>query len=159
MEEAHQRLSASLGRHPTEPELATELGMELRELQSLLSEIDGLEVGSLRIQSSRDGKEEDLCEYLPNDPQETPLLLCLRSEMKALLTQAIQSLPEKERQVLALYYFEELTMKEVGAVMGIGESRVSQIHSVAVVRLRAQLSELTNVHGSSSTRAKAASGV
>ncbi len=159
LEEAHQRLSASLGRHPTEPELATELGMELRELQSLLSEIDGLEVGSLRIQSSRDGKEEDLCEYLPNDPQETPLLLCLRSEMKALLTQAIQSLPEKERQVLALYYFEELTMKEVGAVMGIGESRVSQIHSVAVVRLRAQLSELTNVHGSSSTRAKAASGV
>ena len=62
--------------------------------------------------------------------------------MKELLTRAIEELPEKERQVLALYYYEELTMKEVGAVMGVGESRVSQIHSMAVVRLRARLAEL-----------------
>ena len=96
------------------------------------------------MQSPRDGKEEDLCEYLPNDADETPLILCLRSEMKGLLARAIEELPEKERQVLALYYYEELTMKEVGAVLGVGESRVSQIHSMAVVRLRARLSELTN---------------
>ena len=63
--------------------------------------------------------------------------------MKELLARAIADLPEKERQVLALYYYEELTMKEVGAVLGVGESRVSQIHSMAVVRLRARLSELT----------------
>jgi len=56
-------------------------------------------------------------------------------------------LPEKERQVLALYYFEELTMKEVGAVLRIGESRVSQIHSLAVVRLRARLEELMGARG------------
>lgn len=143
LEEAHNKLRLELGRTPTEPELAAELGMDLRGLQLLLGEIDGLEIGSLRVASPRDGKEEDLCEYLPDDPEETPLLLCLRSEMKELLTRAIAELPEKERQVLSLYYFDELTMKEVGAVLGVGESRVSQIHSMAVVRLRARMSELT----------------
>src|SRR5277367_5589411 len=143
LEEAHNKLRSELGRNPSEPEVATELGMDLRGLQLLLGEIDGLEVGSLRIQSPRDGREEDLCEYLPDDPKETPLMLCLRSEMKELLARAIQELPEKERQVLALYYYEELTMKEVGAALGVGESRVSQIHSMAVVRLRARMAEMT----------------
>ena len=142
LEEAHNKLRAALGRNPSEPELAAELGMDLRGLQLLLGEIDGLEVGSLRTESPRDGREEDLSESLADDSEETPLFLCLRSEMRELLTRAIAELPEKERQVLALYYYEELTMKEVGAVLGVGESRVSQIHSMAVVRLRARLSEL-----------------
>jgi len=64
------------------------------------------------------------------------------TEMKELLTRAVAELPEKQQQVLSLYYFEELTMKEVGVVLGIGESRVSQIHSLAVVRLRARLEDL-----------------
>src|SRR5579864_3768159 len=84
--------------------------------------------------------------YLPNAPEDTPFFLCLRSEMKQLLTRVIAELPEKERQVLALYYYEELTMKEVGSAMGIGESRVSQIHTIAVIRLRARLQELMAVH-------------
>ena len=83
--------------------------------------------------------------YLPNAPEDTPFFLCLRSEMKQLLTRVIGELPEKERQVLALYYYEELTMKEVGSAMGIGESRVSQIHTMAVIRLRARLQELMAV--------------
>jgi RNA polymerase sigma factor FliA len=156
LEEAHNKLRSSLGRNPTEPELAAELEMDLHGLQMLLGEINGLEVGSLQVQSPRDGKEEDLCEYLPNDADETPLILCLRSEMKGLLARAIEDLPEKERQVLALYYYEELTMKEVGAVLGVGESRVSQIHSMAVVRLRARLSELTNGHSEPENSARAA---
>jgi RNA polymerase sigma factor for flagellar operon FliA len=69
----------------------------------------------------------------------------------------IAELPEKEQQVLALYYFEELTMKEVGAVIGIGESRVSQIHSLAVVRLRARLEELMNT-GEGMARAASSGG-
>ncbi|MGA9042956.1 MAG: FliA/WhiG family RNA polymerase sigma factor [Terriglobales bacterium] len=156
LEEAHNKLRSELGRNPTEPELAAELEMDLHGLQTLLGEINGLEVGSLRVQSPRDGKEEDLCEYLPNDADETPLILCLRSEMKGLLARAIEELPEKERQVLALYYYEELTMKEVGAVLGVGESRVSQIHSMAVVRLRARLSELTNTPTEPENSARAA---
>jgi len=143
LEEAHNKLRSELGRSPSEPELAAEVGLDLHALQTLLSQIDGLEVGSFRVLSPRDGKEEDLCEYLADDPEQTPLLRCLRSEMKQLLVRAIEELPEKERQVLALYYFEELTMKEVGSVLGVGESRVSQIHSMAVVRLRARLAEMT----------------
>ena len=158
LEEANNSLRSALGRNPSESELAAELGIDLHGLQMLLGEIDGLEVGSLRVQSPRDGKEEDLCEYLPDDPEKTPLLLCLRSEMKDLLTRAIEELPEKERQVLALYYYEELTMKEVGAVLGVGESRVSQIHSMAVVRLRARLAELTAVRAQPECAAGAVSG-
>ena len=158
VEEAHNKLRSELGRNPAEPELAAELGMELRALQLLLGEIDGLEVGSLRVESPRDGREEDLCEFLPDDPEETPLFLCLRSEMKELLAKAIAELPEKERQVLALYYYEELTMKEVGAVLGVGESRVSQIHSMAVLRLRARLSELSHAGRAPERAAGAASG-
>jgi RNA polymerase sigma factor for flagellar operon FliA len=142
VEEAERKLSLDLSRAPTEMEVAAELHLELREFQQLLTELDGLEVGSLHLESPWDGKEEDLCDYLPNAPEDTPFFRCMRSEMKGLLARAVADLPEKEQQVLALYYFEELTMKEVGAVLGIGESRVSQIHSLAVVRLRGRLEEL-----------------
>jgi RNA polymerase sigma factor FliA len=158
LEEAHHQLRSSLGRNPSEPELAAEVGMDLRGLQLLLGEISGLEVGSLRVESSRDGQEEDLCQYLPDDSEETPLFLCLRSEMKQQLARAIAELPEKERQVLALYYYEELTMKEVGTILGIGESRVSQIHSMAVIRMRARLSELDNDGRSAERSSGATSG-
>lgn len=157
LEEAHNKLRSELGRNPSEPELAIELGIDLRGLQLLLGEIDGLEVGSLRVASPRDGKEEDLSDRLPDHPDETPLLLCLRSEMKGLLAKAIADLPEKERRVLALYYYEELTMKEVGVVLGVGESRISQIHSMALVRLRARLSE-TSGSGHPPRTAGAAAG-
>ncbi len=136
-------LSGRLGRAPNENEIAREMGIHLHELQSLLAELDGLELGSLHIESPRDGKEENLTDYLPSKTEETPFFQCLRSEMKHLLEQAISELPEKEQRVLALYYYEELTMKEVGTALGIGESRVSQIHSLAMVRLRARLNFLT----------------
>ena len=144
VEEAQRKLSLELSRAPTEMEVAAELHLELREFQQLLTELDGLEVGSLHLESPWDGKDEDLCDYLPNAPEDTPFFRCMRSEMKELLARAVADLPAKEQQVLALYYFEELTMKEVGAVLGIGESRVSQIHSLAVVRLRARMAELTS---------------
>ncbi|HLW89258.1 MAG TPA: FliA/WhiG family RNA polymerase sigma factor [Terriglobales bacterium] len=147
IEEAHRTLSLTLSRAPSESEMAVELGLELKQFQQLLGELDGLEVGSLRVESPWDGKEEDLCDYLPNAPEDTPFVRCLRSEMKDLLARVIAELPEKEQQVLSLYYFEELTMKEVGAVLGIGESRVSQVHSLAVVRLRARMEQLMNASG------------
>jgi RNA polymerase sigma factor FliA len=136
-------LSGKLGRAPDENEIAREMGIELRELQSLLAELDGLELGSLRVESPRDGKEEDLSDYVPSKPEETPFFLCLRAETKHLLDQAISELPDKEQRVLALYYYEEFTMKEVGVALGIGESRVSQIHSLAMIHLRARLTFLT----------------
>jgi RNA polymerase sigma factor for flagellar operon FliA len=142
VEQTYSQLSGKLGRAPNESELAKDLGLELRELQSLLAELDGLELGSLRVESPRDGKQEDLTERVSGSPDETPFFFCLRSEMKHLLTQAIGELAEKEQRVLSLYYYEELTMKEVGEVLGIGESRVSQIHSLAMVRLRVRLTAM-----------------
>ncbi len=151
----YNQLSGRLGRAPNENEIANEMGIDLHELQSLLAELDGLELGSLRVESSRDGKEEDLTDHLPSKHEETPFFQCLRSEMKHLLEQAISELPEKEQRVLALYYYEELTMKEVGVALGIGESRVSQIHSLAMVRLRARLNFL-NAATPPAARGKAA---
>jgi len=139
VEEAYNHLCGVLGHAPTENEIARELGLDLSELQSLLAELDGLELGSLRVESPHDGREEDVLEHVNLGSEETPFLACLRSEQKHLLSNAIKELPEKERKVLSLYYFDELTMKEVGAVLGIGESRVSQIHSLAMIRLRARL--------------------
>ncbi|MGE5111449.1 MAG: sigma-70 family RNA polymerase sigma factor [Acidobacteriaceae bacterium] len=142
IEEASARLGAKLGRSATEAEIAAELGMDLEEFQQTLGELDGLDLGSLQVESPSDGETEDLCEYLPGDPESSPYYLCLKSEMKTALAQAITELGEKEQQVLSLYYFEELTMKEVGAALGVGESRVSQIHSMALVRMRTRLQEL-----------------
>ncbi len=136
-------LSGKLGCAPNENEIAQEMGINLAELQALLAELDGLELGSLRVESPRDGKEENLTDHIPSKPEDTPFFQCLRSEMKHLLTAAISELPEKEQRVLALYYYEELTMKEVGVALGIGESRVSQIHSLAMTRLRARLNFLS----------------
>ncbi len=155
VDSAYAELTAKLGRAPSENEIAHEMGIDLSELQSLLAELDGLELGSLRVESPRDGKEEDITDYLPSKPEDTPFCECLRAEMKHLLAEAISELPEKEQRVLALYYYEELTMKEVGTVLGIGESRVSQIHSLAMVRLRARLNFL-NVPAQPGARGKAA---
>ena len=139
METTMQKLQTELGHSATEPELAEAMGMTLEDFQHLLDEIRGLEVGSLQIESLEDGRETDLGETIPGPANQDPLSLCLEGERKQILANAIAQLPEREQQVLALYYQEELTMKEVGAVLGVGESRVSQIHSVAVARLRASL--------------------
>jgi RNA polymerase sigma factor for flagellar operon FliA len=143
VEEAHDKLRLDLGRHASEPELAGEMNITLAALQKLLSEISLLEIGSLWRVSPDGGKDEDLCESLPNERDESPLAQFLNSEMRELLARATSELPEKERHVLVLYYFEELSMKEVGMVLGIGESRVSQIHSIALLRLRTRMMELT----------------
>jgi RNA polymerase sigma factor for flagellar operon FliA len=155
VEEACNQLASRLGRAPSESEIAREMNLDLRELQSLLAELDGLELGSLRVESPRDGRDEDLSESLPGAPDENPFSACLRSETRQLLMAAIAELPEKERQVLSLYYYDELTMKEVGAVLGVGESRVSQIHSLAMVRLRARLNSALTT-GAVAMRAQAA---
>lgn len=139
IEEATARVSAKVGRSATDAEIAEELEMGLDEFQQVIAELDGLDLGSLHVESPNDGHEDDLCEYLPGDPEQSPYFLCLRSEIKQRLAGAISALTEKEQQVLSLYYYEELTMKEVGAVLGIGESRVSQIHTLAMLRLRSSL--------------------
>lgn len=140
VEEAIRRLTAQCGRPPSETDVARELGLSLEDYQQLLGELKGLEIGTLHAERSEDSGEEELS-YLPGDPEEDPLFRCLRGEMRERLSAAIDGLPERERLVVTLYYYEEMTMKEIGLALGVVESRISQIHSSAVVHLRAALAD------------------
>jgi len=132
-----QKLQTELGRTASESELAKALGLSLAEFQALIHEIRGLEIGSLQCEINEDGQEADLAQNIPGPEDEDPLTLCEKGEMNERLRKAVAKLPEREQQVLMLYYQQELTMREVGELMGVGESRVSQIHSLAVRHLRA----------------------
>ncbi len=140
IESAVQKLSHELGRMPQDAEIACEIGCTLAEYQALLTDLKGLELGSLTVESHEEGSpDEDLCASLALDEEDTPYHHCLQSEMRALLASSIETLSEREQQVLSLYYFEELTMKEIGSLLGVVESRISQVHSAAVLKLRAQM--------------------
>lgn len=141
IEQAMRELTARLGRSPSEQEIATELQMDLGDYQQLLGELKGLEIGTLHLERSEDSGEEELA-YVPNRPEDDPLFRCLQGEMRQRLADAIGDLPERERLVMTLYYYEELTMKEIGLTLGVVESRVSQIHASAVLRLRSMLTDL-----------------
>jgi len=138
IEDTNRELAAELRRAPSEPELAARMGFPLEEFQRLLGDLRGLDLGSLQAQSEESGGD-DAGAAVASRTEEDPFQITLRAEMRKLLTQAIDELDEKERQVLGLYYLEELTMKEVGVILGIGESRVSQIHTAALIRLRSRL--------------------
>jgi FliA/WhiG family RNA polymerase sigma factor len=141
VEEAIRTVTQKIGHAPSEQEIANEMKLTLPEYQQLLGELKGLEIGSLHIERSEDSGDEELA-YIPGSPEDDPLFRCLKGEMKQRLVDAIDELPEKERMVLTLYYYEELTMKEIGLTLGVVESRVSQIHSSAVLRLRGSLAGL-----------------
>ena len=138
VEEATWLLTQKLRRTPTEPEVAKEMGVSLAEYQQLLGELKRLNIGSLDMERSDDSGDAEL-EYIAGQDQDDPLFRCLQGETKQRLADAIEELPEKERLVITLYYYEELTMREIGVALGVVESRISQVHSAAVVHLRAIL--------------------
>jgi len=137
IKEAHSEIASELGRAPSEAEIAAKLGMQLSEFQQLLGDLRGLDLGSLQDHPD-DANDEDSAPVAQR-AEEDPFQVTFRAEMRGLLAQAIEELEKKEQQVLGLYYVEELTMKEVGRILDIGESRVSQIHSAALIRLRSRL--------------------
>jgi RNA polymerase sigma factor for flagellar operon FliA len=141
VEEGVRVLTARLGRAPGEGEVAAELGLSLDDYQQLLGELKGLEIGTLHLERNEDSGEEELA-YVPGRPDEDPLFCCLRGELEERLMDAIGHLPERERLVMTLYYYEEMTMREIGLALGVVESRVSQVHASAVVHLRAVLKDL-----------------
>jgi RNA polymerase sigma factor for flagellar operon FliA len=141
VEEAIRVLTARLGHAPNEAEVAEEMGLSLEEYQQLLGDLKGLEIGTLHMERNEDSGEEELA-YIPGRPEDDPLFRCLRGELEDRLTGAIQNLPDRERLVMSLYYYEEMTMREIGLALGVVESRVSQMHASAVVHLRAALKDL-----------------
>jgi RNA polymerase sigma factor for flagellar operon FliA len=138
LESAYQRLEQKLGREVDDKEIAQELGIELEQVYRTkqMSSISFISLEELGV-SSRDEKEK-LMNFLANN-EDDALNLTKIKELKEALVGAIKQLPEKERLVISLYYLDELTMKETGKVLGITESRVSQIHSQAIVHLRSKL--------------------
>ncbi len=123
LEEASARLQTRLGRMATQTELAAEMGLTLRRFYTLTRDLHGLEWSSQE----------------PAEVQTADESFSLKLERQQSLAQAVGQLPESERRTLALYYFQELTMTEVGHRLGVGESRVSQIHSSALAHLRTLL--------------------
>jgi len=136
LEEAMATFQARLGRVPTDSEIAAELQMKLIDLQRLLRDLDGLEVEELPgfVMDGEPARRD-----VSNRSDDDPFSIAVRSEMTRLLMNAIAGLSERVRQVLALHHFKDLPMKAVGSALGIGKSRVSQIHSTALLHLRAQL--------------------
>jgi RNA polymerase sigma factor for flagellar operon FliA len=153
VDEAGRRLTQRLGRDPLQQEVAAEMGLTLKQLQHLLGELSSLEMGSLHAESD-DASLQDMDRFA-SASEEDPLFLCLQGETRQHLANAIETLPEKERLVLTLYYYEELTMNEIGLILGVVESRVSQIRSSAVGRLRSAFG-LVSVPGKRPSRARTA---
>jgi len=131
-------LQSRLGREPEETEIAEEIGLSLEKYQKVVSEIRGLSVSSMCVSNPTDETETEI--QAPAAPEDDPFYQCSRSELRNIIANALATLSEKERKVVALYYYEERNMRDIGASVGVVESRVSQLHSQALEKLRSRLS-------------------
>ena len=142
LERANVRLEGRLLRAPSDDELAAELGIKVDELHDALLEISRSTIVALdELWSSQDGggDQVSLLETVADLEAPDPQAVFDTLERRQQISQAILALPERERLVIALYYYEELTLREIGEVLGVTESRVSQMHAKAALRLRSKL--------------------
>lgn len=141
LERAYQRLERELERHPTEDEVARELSLSRDEYHQYLDDVKSVSLVSLeelaQFHNSLDRK--NLYNLYQQSKSVSPFTALTSKKMKNVILEAINSLPEKQKLVLSLYYYEELNLKEIGQVLAVTESRVSQLHSSAIVRLKMKL--------------------
>ena len=139
-----QKLQNKLGRRPEDDEVAEEMGVSLDELFTTLNETKSMPILSLEDLgiAKESGEQQSLLDCLAGKNDVDPQMHIRLVELKEIISKAIDTLPEKERLMISLYYYEELTMKEIGEVLEVTESRVSQIHSKAVFRLRNKLKSI-----------------
>ena len=144
LEETVAALEGRLGRAATDQEVADALHISLEEYHQLLSDVQATTVLSLEEGWSQQNEEDGLRvrETVADPTSEDPEERLAHQELLDELAQALARLPERERLVITLYYYEGLTLKEIGKVLGVSESRISQIHTKAVIRLRAHLSSV-----------------
>ena len=148
LEDVYGRLEQRLGRTPTEEEIAREMNISLEEFYQDLDEVRS--INFLSVDGLIDATQEEkgrLMDLLADDGEKDPLELLGLSELREAVAEAIDELPERQRLVLTLYYYEELTMKEIAHVLGVTESRVSQIHTQAIIGLRAKLKRRLGEYG------------
>ncbi|MFN7650799.1 MAG: sigma-70 family RNA polymerase sigma factor [Acidobacteriota bacterium] len=131
-------LEQRLQRAPSEDEIATELNLSMQEYHEWLIDVRGINLGSLEG-SGNDEEGRDLLRFVSDNEENWPSRLLERSELERLLAEAIERMPYVERTVLSLYYHEELTLREIAKVVKLHESRVSQLKSQAILRLRSNL--------------------
>jgi RNA polymerase sigma factor for flagellar operon FliA len=144
VEKAYSALEARLHRTPTEPEVAEELGIGLDELHTIFSQVSFVNVIALDELLNVGGERGDklsLVDTLEDTKAEDPVQAFETEETKYLLARAINTLPEREKIVVTLYYYEGLTLAEIGQVLGVTESRICQMHTKAVLQLRAKLND------------------
>ncbi|MGH7256842.1 MAG: sigma-70 family RNA polymerase sigma factor [Nitrospiraceae bacterium] len=139
LQKTYSELLNRHGRPPTDEEVAVELKMSLPELDDFLTRSRGAIVVSLDDLGVQDPDGHKIVSMLTDTSQPDPLATLVNDRERKVLGSAIQELPEKERLVLTFYYFEELTMKEIGNLLKVTESRVCQIHSKAILHLKARL--------------------
>ncbi|MCA3238241.1 MAG: RNA polymerase sigma factor FliA [Curvibacter sp.] len=138
IEGALTRLEHRLGRSPTESEIAAELGMALTEYQSLLSKVKGTQLVYLEDMSGEEGDDGFLDRHMV-DNEADPMQMLRNQRLRGALVQAIKNLPEREQYIMSMYYEQDMNLKEIAAVLGITESRVCQLHSQSIARLRAKM--------------------
>ena len=141
LERAYGEVEQRLGRSASEEEVADSLGLQLDKFHELLNQVRGISLVNLEeIRGGGDGERTGTFADVVEDVHaENPLAALKLSEMKHIVADTIATLPEKERLVISLYYYEDLNMKEIGSILGITESRVCQIHTKSVLRLRSKL--------------------
>jgi RNA polymerase sigma factor for flagellar operon FliA len=145
LERAYGEVEQRLGRSANDDEVADSLGLQLDKFHELLNQVRGISLVNLeeiRGTNSDGDRAGTFADIIEDVNSENPFASLKLSEMKQVIAQTIQALPEKERLVISLYYYEDLNMKEIGGILGITESRVCQIHTKAVLRLRAKLKSL-----------------
>jgi len=141
IETAYIELENQLKRVPSDQEVAERMGITLKEFQDILAKLSYTSVVSfeeLWVGGDREDGQSAIG-TIRDDTADDPVAVFESAEIKDILAQAIERLPEREKTVIALYYYEGLTLKEIGQVLGVTESRVSQLHTKAVLRLRAKL--------------------
>lgn len=140
IERAFARLEADLHRSPTDEELAAELGMEVGELQDVVNQIALTGVAALdEMLAGERGESTSLGDTITTDLVPGPTDVLEEEETRQLLGRSINGMPEREKLVLTLYYYENLTLAEIGGALGVTESRVCQIHTKAVLHLKSRM--------------------
>ncbi|HEY7003405.1 MAG TPA: RNA polymerase sigma factor WhiG [Gaiellaceae bacterium] len=150
IERAISDLESRLTRAPTDEEIATKLGISEEEFQDSLLEISRSSIAALDELWASPGSSGDavaLIDTLEDPTAAEPQSAMAHTEVREALGEAISRLPEREKLVVTLYYYEELTLREIGEVLGVTESRVSQLHTKAILRLKARLSSSLSRHG------------
>ena len=144
LEAAYTELEFALGHEPTAENLAEKLNISVDEVNDMLKKSSV--VSLISLDDYLDQNHEISFSGAPQNPQtESPESQYERQEVRQMLTDAIDKLSEKEKRVITLYYFEDLTLKEISSIMGVSESRISQIHSKAVLRLQSKLGRFKSI--------------